>query len=107
MCGTSDYSKKSSPCHFSQNSTTEIFSLLKFLQIAPLDNWTVFNSEIEKQLKTVGQSKLKVCCLLLSLKDCLHLLLDGSKAGHALADTNIEIQWKTYSQPASQMNSLD
>jgi SNF2 family DNA or RNA helicase len=88
MSGASDCPKEYSPCRFSQNSTTEIFSLLRFLRIAPLDNWKVFNTEIEKQLKSVGQCKLKVVACFFR-QNRAHFLLDCSKTGHAPADTNI------------------
>lgn len=40
---------------FRQNSVEELFSLIKFLQIRPLNDWTTFNEQIAKPVKAGRQ----------------------------------------------------
>lgn len=41
---------------FRQNNVEELFSLLKFLQIRPLNDWETFNRQINKPVKS-GRSQ--------------------------------------------------
>lgn len=67
------------------NNTAEIFSLVRFLQIAPYNNWSHFNHHIEKPLrgwqqddKDVAMQRLQVLFRSITLRRTKDSILDGS-----------------------------
>ncbi|KAJ4424196.1 hypothetical protein N0V82_001062 [Gnomoniopsis sp. IMI 355080] len=66
------------------NNTAEIFSLVRFLQIAPYNDWTHFNHHIEKPLrgwkddeKDVAMQRLQVLFRSITLRRTKDSVLDG------------------------------
>ncbi|THV01686.1 hypothetical protein K435DRAFT_817999 [Dendrothele bispora CBS 962.96] len=68
-----------------QNGVSEIFSLLKFLRVKPIDNWEYFNSTIAKPLETcVGVDKAMKRLQLVLQKVMLRRLKTDKLNGNAL-----------------------
>lgn len=72
-----------------QNNVEELYSLLKFLRIKPLNDWQTFNEQINKPLKS-GRPAAAMKRLHVSIYLCRHLssysLVEGrSSCDHASA----------------------
>lgn len=55
-----------------QNNVEELYSLLKFLRIRPLNDWQTFNEQINKPVKS-GRSVTAMKRLHVSISLCRHL----------------------------------